>query len=256
MPEWSEIFSQARDLNPTVNLDDETQRNSVFEALKKGWPALHQGLINLGFGAAQSRFQKDLDAANTARTNAETALATLRDQVKQKQDPEVKQLNEQWQTKLTEETTKLQTELQQEKARVRGILLERDQEHLRNLLVERNVPKANARGIAYDPKLLPERSEYDEKGSLTVYQAGQKIPLMPGNGQTVLHAVADELVATPEVQEILISNGDAGGGITGGRSSGPATGDRAFFEGIKKTAEDDRKGATPAKPLRERIKNR
>ena len=256
MPEWSEFFSQARESNPTVNLDDEQQRNAVFEALKRGWPALHQGLVNLGFGAAQSRFQKDIDTERSARTKAESDLAALREQVRTKQDPEVKQLNEQWQTKLNEETTKLRNELEQEKANKRNLLLERDQATYEMHLVELGVPKANARGMARDATELPARSEYDEKGSLTVYQAGQRIPLMPGSGKTMLHALAEEVVARPEVQEILISNGDSGGGINSGRSGGPAGGDKAFYEGIKKNAEAERVGITPSKPLRERIKNR
>jgi hypothetical protein len=256
MPELSEFFTQARELNPNVNFEDEQQRNTVFEALKKAWNPLYQALVNFGFGSAQARFEPQLTTEKEARKKAEDDLKALQDKVREKQDPDIKQLNEQWQTKLNEETGKLKTDLEKEKARSQSILHQRDQAILEGLLVERKVPRANARGIARDPELLPKRAEYDEAGSLIVHQAGQRIPFSPGNGQTHLSLLADELVNSPDVQEILISDGDAGGGVTGGRSQGPATGDKAFFDNVRKQAEAEQKGQASRVPLKERIKNR
>lgn len=259
MPELSEIFSQARELHPAVDFEDKGQeqtRNQIFEQVKKGWPALYQSLVNFGFGTARSRYENDVTAERRLREAAEAERDGLKEQLNNKQQPEIKQLNEQWQSKLEQETGTLKTQLEQARAEARAILLERDQETLRRELVDLGVPKANARGIAYDPKLLPDRGEYDEKKTLTVYQAGQKIPLMPGSGQTVLQALAHELVETPEVKEILISTGDAGGGITSGRSNGPADGDKSFYADIRKNAEAERQSQQPKVSLKERMANR
>jgi hypothetical protein len=253
MPDLNELFQQAAQAG--VDLNDEKQAQGAFDALKKQWNGFYTALTNLGFGAAQSRFEKDLTAEKEAKTRAENEAKDLREKLSQKETPEIKQLNADWQTKFEAMKSELTTKLEQEKASTKGAWLSRDQETLARYLHDRGVPEAVAPLLAKDPELLPKRGEYAD-GSLTIFQAGQKIPFSPGEGQTVLSLLADEMVQRADIKKILEDRGDTGGGVTTGGNLSPATGDKAFFDGIRKTAQEEQKGVKAPTGLRERIASR
>jgi len=261
MPELSELeklFEQAKAL---VDFNDEAAKNAAMEALKKSLQPLYQSISNLGFGAAQAKFTKEVTDAKAAQQTAETALTTERTahqtQIRDLQDkaPDVKTVNQQWETKLEEARQEHLKEQKKLKDRVRNVLLQRDQEQLASELEELGVPKSTSKILAKDPDLLPARGDYDaDTGTLSVRQAGQQIPLAPASGQTLLRLVAEEVIARPEVKVILESKGDSGSGVTGG--SQPGKGDAAFYDGLRKTVKDGSTEGLPTKPLRERVQGR
>lgn len=263
MPELSEPLKQAKALLGqikalNINLEDQATREQMFEIFKdprEGYNALYMAVNNLGFGAAQSRFEPLATAEKEARVRVETELRELKDAVRLKQDPDIKKLNEDWQNKLDTETRKLREELETEKGKTLGSWHERDDALLESLLNERKVPASVSKVLARDPEARTRR-EYNEKGSLTVHQAGQRIPFSPGSGQTHLSLLADEITARPDIKAILLSDGDSGGGVTGGGSQGPATSDRQYYENLRKKAEAERKADQPKVSLKERVKNR
>lgn len=257
MPELSELFEQAKSL---VDLGNEEARLAAIEALKKSWQPFYQALTNLGFGAAQAKLQKEVTDAKAAQTAAETKLteeqAAHQKQIRELQDkvPEVKTVNEQWETRLSDERKAHSKEKKTLTDRIRNVLVQRDQSDLQSELEHRGVPKAMAKRIAKDPDLLPARADYADDGTLSVRQAGQQIPFAPGSGQTHLSLLADEVVAEPDVKEVLVSEVDTGSGVSGG--GGPGTGDKAFYDKLRNEAKAAGNEGMPTKPLRERVGGR
>lgn len=257
MPELSELFEQAKAL---VDLSKDEARDAAVEALKKSWQPFYQALTNLGFGAAQAKFTTELTDAKTARQTAETKLVEAQQahalQIRTLQDkaPDVATVNQQWESKITEERERHSAEKRKLKDQIRSVLLQRDQASLETLLIERDVPRAVAKRVAKDPDLLPTRGDYADDGSLSVRQAGQQIPFAPGSGQTHLTLLADEVVALPDMKEILVSNGDSGGGVSGREQ--PGRGDSAFYDSLRKGVKDGVVDGVPTKPLRERMQGR
>jgi len=257
MPTLNELFEQAR---AQVDINDEAAKASAMEALKASWSSFYQALTNLGFGAAQAKFTKDLEAAREAQRVAEQKLADEstkhQQQIRELQDkaPDVATVNKQWEDKLEELRTKHRETVAELKGRVRSTLLQRDQASFESELVARGVPKAVAKRVARDPDLLPARADYDEAGSLSVRQAGLQIAFAPGSGQTHLGMLAEEIVEQPDIKEILLSNGDRGSGVSGG--SRPGGGDADFYKGLRQQVKDGMNEGIPAKPLRERVQGR
>lgn len=257
MPELSELFDQAKAL---VNVNDEAQKDAAIEALKKSWHPFFQAISNMGFGAAQAKFTNDLNAEKSAREKAERDLADEKARHSQQitdlqnKAPDVKTVNEQWETKLAEAREDHRKQQQKLRDQLRNTFIQRDASELEKLLVDRGVPRANARILARDPELLVERGDYDETGKLSVRMAGQQIPLAPGSGQTFLSLLADEVVGRPEVAEILQSDVDRGSGVSGG--STPGSGDKAFFDSLRKRVQDTPHEGMPTKPLKERVGGR
>jgi hypothetical protein len=260
MPELSELFNQAKALN--IDFNDEAAKAAAIQALKDSWPGFYQSVANVGFGAAQAKFTSELTAEKTAREAAETKLREETErhqtQIRELQDkaPDVKAVNTQWETKLTEAREEHRKQQQKLRDRNRNVLLQRDQATLQAELEARGVPKANARILAKDPDLLPSRADYadDDQGTLSVRLAGQQIPFAPGIGQSHLSLLAEEVVARPEVKEILKSDVDTGGGVSGGGQ--PGTGDKAFYDNLRKRVQDTPTEGMPTKPLRERVGGR
>lgn len=256
MPELSELFKQAKDL---VDFNDEKATAAAMEALKTNLNPLYMAINNLGFGAAQAKLQKQVTDAEAAKTTAETKLTEEverhKTQIRELQDkaPDVKTVNEQWEAKL--EAAKAEHRKTQDKLKnqIRNGLLERDQAQLASILEELGVPKATSKILSKDPELLPSRGDYDENGTLTVRLAGQQIPLGPGSGREHLTLVAQEVIARPEVKEILVSDVDRGSGVNGGNQ--PGTGDKAFYDKLRKDTPQTGEGL-PSKPLKERMQGR
>lgn len=257
MPELSELFEQIKSL---INFSDQAATDAAVEALKKNLNPLYLEINNRGFGAAQAKLQKQVTDAEQAKKVAEDKLAeeTTRhaNQLRELQDkaPDVKAVNEQWETKLKEKQDEHRKAQERLKAQVRNGFLERDQAQLASLLEEMGVPKATSKILSKDPELLPSRADYDDSGSLTVRLAGQQIPLGPGSGREHLTLVAQEVVARPEVKEILVSNVDRGSGVSGG--SQPGSGDRAFYDNLKKNVNQNANDGIPKRPLKERVQGR
>lgn len=257
MPELSELFDQARAL---VDFNDEAAKAAAVDALKKSLQPLYQTVSNLGFGAAQAKLTTEVTAEKTARETAERLLGEERTrhqtQVRELQDkaPEVATVNQQWENRLEEVREEHRKQQQKLRDQLRSVLHQRDQGDLQVELELRGVPKANARILARDPDLIPSRGDYDEQGKLSVRLAGQTIPFSPGSGQTHLSLLADEVVARPEVKEILTSEVDRGSGVSG--ASQPGTGDKAFYDGLRKQAKEAGAESNHLPPLRERVKGR
>ena len=256
MPELSELFKQAKDL---INFSDEAATAAAVEALKTNLNPLYMTINNLGFGAAQAKLQKQTTDAEAAKTTAENKLTEEmqrhQQQLRELQDkaPDVKTVNEQWEAKL--ETAKAEHKKAQEKLKnqLRNGFIQRDQAELAQLLESLGVPKATSKILSKDPELLPSRGDYDENGTLTVRLAGQQIPLGPGSGREHLTLVAQEVVARPEVKEILVSEVDRGSGVSGG--SQPGNGDKAFYDRLRKETPQSGE-ALPQKSLKERFQGR
>lgn len=259
MPTLNELLEQHKDVLAGINWADEKAREEAFEAIKKHANGLYTAINNQGFGAAQAAMKKQVDDANAAKTAAENALtterATLQNKIRELEDksPSVATVNQQWETKLTEAEQTHKTELQKEREKTSRILHQRDQKALETELINRKVPAAMARTLSKDPDLLA-RFQYDDNGALSVLQAGQQIPLTPGQGQTHLGLVAEEIAATVE-NDLKISNGDRGSGVAAGNQPGRVGGDAAFYESIRETAKKEQQGEQRVS-LAERIKNR
>lgn len=257
MPELNELFEQAKG---QVDLNDEAAKNAAMEALKKSWGGFYQAITNLGFGAAQAKFTKEVTDANTRATAAEQKLTDAetkhQQQLRDLQDkaPDVKTVNEQWETKVADERERHRREKETLKNRIRNVLLERDQQVLQAELEELHVPKAIAKIKARDPELLPARGEYADDGSLSVRQAGLQISLGPGSGRDHLKLLANEVILQPEIKEILETNGDRGSGVDGG--SQPGRGDAAFYENLRRGVKESSTEGHPTKSLRERVQGR
>lgn len=255
MPELSELFAQARDLN--IDLNNEEQRNKAIEAIKSAWNPFYMTLTNIGFGAAQSRFDKDLKTEQGLRQKAENDLRELQQKIRDKQEPDIKQLNEQWQAKLDAETAKLKDQITKAEEKAHRIRIERDQKAYRQELVDRGVPPTLADALSKDPTLPNERWSYGEDDSLTVHQAGQKIPFAPAQNQSMLGLLADETVAKPDIKDLLVVKGERGAGLTTGASGGStANGDKSFYDNIRNAVKEEVKENQPRVSLQERMKSR
>ncbi len=259
MPTLNELFGQAAQehLSAWAQMDD-AAKTAAIAALKTASQPFYQHIVNMGFGAAQAQHTETVTRLTNERiaaeTRATTAETTLR--VKQDKDPDVAQVNKDWEARLETQKTEQQTALDKSTARVRRILETRDQVVLQSELETRKVPRAVAKVLARDPAIWQERADYadDEVGTLSVRQAGTKIPLSPGSGQTVLGVLADEIAAGVDAT-ILLSDVDTGSGITGreaGRNGSDA--DASYFEGLRKRVSESQ--VAEAKPLRERVGNR
>ena len=252
MPTLQELFDQAKN---EVNLSDEKARNAAIEALKTSWHGFYQAIANIGFGAANAEHEKTISGLNGEKKELQEKLTAAQTALREAQDkaPDVKTINAQWEQKLEEERTAHKKELEKAHGGTMAVLQDRDDAAFEAELIARKVPKSVAKVLARDSDARSRRS-YDGH-TLSVLQAGQKIPFSPGSGQTHLGLLAEEYVARPDIQEILTSDGDSGSGVSGG--GGPGRGDAAFYEGLKKSAEKMQVGeGMPAKPLRERIKGR
>jgi hypothetical protein len=238
-----------------LEFSDDAAKEAAINALKKYAKPIYEAINNLAFGAGQAKMTDEVTAAKAAQqtaearaTKAETDLRTALDKA-----PEVATVNKQWEDKLTEARETHRKEVEQLTGRIRGSLLQRDQSALVTELHEKhNVPLAMAKVLAKDPDLLS-RMDYDPNGTLSVRQAGQQIPLSPASGETHLGLLAEEIAGTVD-KDLLVVEGDTGSGVNGG--SRPGTGDAAFYKGIAEKAQEDQKGQTVRKPLRERIASR
>lgn len=257
MPELSELFDQ---IKAGIDLSNDQAKEAAAEALKKSLGPLYSYVTNLGFGAAQAKLQKDVTDAKTAQQAAETKLTeeTTRHQQQltelQNKAPDVKVVNEQWETRLSDAKTRHQNEKEKLAGQLKKVLLQRDQKELEGYLVDRGVPKAVAKRVAKDPELLEARADYSGEGELSVRQAGQQIPIGPNSGSAHLTLLADEVIEQPDIKEILLSDVDRGSGVSGGGQ--PGTGDKAFFDGLRQSANAKNAEGIPKKPLRERVQGR
>jgi hypothetical protein len=259
VPTLNELFEQHKDVLAGINWADEKARNEAIEVIKTHANGLYMAINNLGFGAAQAKFEKQATDANAAKVAAENALtterATFQTKIRELEDksPSVATVNQQWDDKLKEADRNHTTELQKEREKTSRILHQRDQKALETELINRKVPASMAKTLSKDPDLLA-RFQYDDNGTLSVLQAGQQIPLTPGQGQTHLGLVADEIAATVD-NDLKTSNGDRGSAIGAGNLPGRTGGDAEYYEGIRKAAAAEQKG-TERVSLAERIKNR
>ncbi len=235
---------------------DEQVSALAMDLLKKHANPLYSAINALGFGAAQAKLTQQVTdtenarkAAETRASTAETALRTEREKT-----PDMATINQQWEARLAESTTAHQTEVHKLKDQNRTSLVERDQAQLESDLIALKVPKSVAKVLARDADLLPSRAEYDDKGKLSVRQAGQSIPMAPASGQTFTQLLATEIAGRPDVVEILESGGDAGSGVNGGNR--PGGGDKAKYDRIRTQAKKEQEGDTPRMSLEERVKSR
>lgn len=247
-----ELFDEAKTLG--IDFSDERARATAIEALKTSWHPFYQAIANIGFGAANAAHEQAVTGLNRQieelRGQVTTAQAALREA--QDKAPDVKAINGQWEAQLNTEREKHRQEIEAAKAETREVLFSRDDAAFEAELVARKVPKSVAKVLAASQEAR-ERRNYDGN-TLSVLQAGQKIPFSPGSGQTHLGLLADEYVARPDIAEILTSNGDSGSGVSG--QGGPGGGDTAFYEGLRKSAQSNEVQGVPKVPLRERVKGR
>jgi len=238
-----------------LSFSDDAVRDAAVEALKKHANPVYMAINNLAFGAAQARMKQEVTDAKAAQQAAEDRAKKAEDDLKTFVDktPDTKTLNAQCKAKERQLLETHKSEVEKLTTRIRNSLLARDQAELENRLVELKVPRAMAKVLARDPNLLPARADYDDNGALSVHQAGQQIPFVPGSGQTHLGLLAEEVAATVDA-DLLVSDGDSGSGVTGGGT--PGKGDTAFFDNIHQQARKEQTAEVPSKPLRERIANR
>ncbi|MBA3684613.1 MAG: hypothetical protein H0W72_05160 [Planctomycetes bacterium] len=255
MPDLSELFTQVKIAAESDHLDlsKEKDRQTIIEALKKSWQPLYQEVSNLGFGAATAKLEPQISAATQARTQAEQQLQQVRET-----SPDIATVHQQWteQTRVKDEAH--QRELAAERGKTRAAFLGRDNVLFQQELERRGLPPSLAAVLAKDPD-LQQRRDYADDGFLTVRQAGQSIPFSPGNDQTHLSLLADEVIRRPDLTAVIDTikarNGDRGAGVTGAGAS-PASGDKAFYEGIRSQAKVEQQGAVPRQSLQERLKGR
>lgn len=250
----SELLEQAA--KDGIDLADDKAIEAARNALAKHFNPVYTAINNLAFGAAQAKLSQQVTDAEAVRKTAEERATRAEGDLRTALDkaPDVKTLNEQWEAKERDLKATHKKERDQLNERIRNSLLARDQATLESALVDKfDVPRAMAKVLARDSNLLPARSDYDDNGSLSIRQAGQQIPFVPGSGQTHLDLLAEEVAGTVD-KDLLISRGDRGSGVSGGGS--PGKGDAGFYDGIRKQAREAQKAEQPRVSLDERIRNR
>lgn len=256
----NEIFDEAnQEVLSKWAAMDQAAKDAAVEALKKSSQAFYQHIVNLGFGAAQAQHTEDTTRLKNEKKSAEDRATAAEAKLREQQDktPDVAAINKQWEEKLEQTRTDERKKLQNSESRINRLLQGRDQAGYKAELIARKVPPAVAEILSKDPELWNDRSTWDDEGSLSVRQAGAKIPLSPANGQTVLGLVADEAVAKLD-PAILLSDVDTGSGLTGSDSGRSGGGNRAFYDGLRKKVQDSQKveSGEDSRPLRERVGGR
>lgn len=254
----NELFKQLEDeaREAGIRFSDEEVQAKAMELLKTHANPLYQAINNLGFGAAQSKLEEKVTAADNARKAAETRAETAENSLRSEREkhPDVATINTQWEQRLREAEEAHQKKLEEVQGEGRNALIERDQAQLENDLVDLDVPRPVAKVIARDPDLLSKRADYD-KGKLSVRQAGQSIPMTPASGQTFTQLLAKEVVEAPAFdKDILVSGGDSGSGVNGGNR--PGTGDKNKWQRIRDKAKVEQEGEQPRVSLEERVNSR
>lgn len=236
-------------------ITDDASRDAAVEALKKHLNPVYLAINNLAYGAAQAKHTQETTEAKAAVTKAEERATAAEKALRDYQDtkPDVKTINEQWETREAELKETHKKALKKLDDRIRSGWVERDQAALKAEMVKLGVKDYTADIMSRDPAGIPVRGDYDDNGALSVRQAGQQIPLAPGSGQSHLSMLAAEY-ASRIPKDDLVSHGDSGSGVSGGGH--PGNGDKAFFDKIVDTAKREQQGESPRVSLQERMKNR
>lgn len=175
----------------------------------------YQRIYNVGHSEATKRAKREKDELSEqlqTEREAKEALAAEATELREKQ-PDVKELNEQWQKKLATATEKHQQDLAAVQERAEA---ERQARKTSDL-------KAALTGL--DPVYIgvvaernASRIRYRDDGAAELLDAGGDIPVQTPAGKTPFEVLAEELKQQADPRWVL-SNGDRGAGQSSGSAA-------------------------------------
>lgn len=234
-------------------------RNAVVTALMTKAQPLYQTIFDKGHATATAQRTPELQAAETAKTEAERQRDTEKqradaaEQKLQAAQPERAKIDADWQKQLDDTKSGHKTEIAKLRTEVSNERLARAKADLKARLTAASdkygmqvVDADKAEVLVEKPDTL-KRFRFASDGSLEILQAGKEIPLQVGEGQAAIDLLAQEIKGTVE-PKFLVSNADSGTGIqpAGGQGSGGQGGNN-FFSRYRADLEAQRKKEAESK---------
>lgn len=212
-------------------------RDAVVAAMQKNAQPIFQHIHDIGHSAAHKTarvqtkdLEKKLADAQEALTAAETRLTEAT-----ANQPDVSKVHDQYKAEIQTLKAAHASALADMKASQVADKRERAKADLVASLVSKGVDKDYAE---VQVAKAEGRMRFSEDGSLEILQAGKEIPFAPGDGQTAVGLLAEEIrTATPT--KFVSTNADSGSGV--GANGGAGAGGGNYYDTIRAQMEERNK---------------
>lgn len=235
-----------------------SDRKAVVKGLHEHAQPIYQLIFNRGHTAATSKGEEKATSLEEKITKLEADLAAAEKRAKEAESktPDAAAIRAELTQQLEAERAKHRDDLKALREAHKGTLQEREISNLQRLLVEAGVEKRYAKVLAADPDVR-KRLKIEDNGTLTVLQAGKDaIPVAVDEGKDPMSVLVAELKAETPAEFVTTGIDPNGSGERRTPGSGANAGDSAYFDGLRKSAEEARKAAAPAAgadPLAQRM---
>ncbi len=222
-----------------------TDHDPIIQGLRASAQPLYQGIFNAGHSEATARAQAktmELESRIAALTTEKQGIQTKLDELNGKA-PDAEKLKGQYEGQITAKDA----EIAKLKQQVNDVRLAGHYPLLAVALAEAGVDAEYAELVMVPREDVKTRLRLDEKGQLLITQKGLDIPIVPGQGETALKALAKELAADVPAKW-RNAKVRRGSGVRDGDSNGEGGGTNVFDK-IREEHKQQAGGEAPPHPL-------